>query len=96
MACRQETRHFLTASPRGPLGQAGLAGRSQASVCWGAGIIVSPRAFLRRDDTGSLLGSWGRGQGKDVREQSSDPRDLEFLLTLTSPPQDHEPVLSSS
>lgn len=36
MARRRETRHFVTASLRGPEGQAGLAGRSHTSLRGGA------------------------------------------------------------
>ena len=32
MACRRETRRFLTASPRGPEGQARLTGRRSTSL----------------------------------------------------------------
>jgi len=64
MACRRETRRFITASPRGPEGQAGLAGRSHTSMP----VAVWP----------DREASWGQkrwgpwwGAGTEVREGMS-------------------------
>lgn len=61
MACRRETRHFVTASLRAR--PAGLE-KSRLRAC---GDVVNPRGFLRLEETGFLMKSRGGGQGGDVR-----------------------------
>lgn len=65
MACRWETRHFITASLRGPEGQAGLAGRSRTLCVWECGQSQGlPRA--RRD--GVLGGEQRQRSGRGCQE----------------------------
>lgn len=56
MACRQETRHFVTASLRALWARQAGWQKSDLRAC---GSVASPRAFPGPEEIGSLVGSRG-------------------------------------
>lgn len=77
MACRRETRHFLTASPRGPEGQARLPGRRSTS-------LHSWKRSAPQRLPGVLGGEEGRTSGRGCQESTVMTGGFQPLPTLVS------------
>lgn len=91
MACRRETRRFLTASPRGPEGQARLTGRRSTSLhTWRWSAPQRLPGVLGREQ--------GQTSGRGCQESTAMTWGTSSLFPHLSPlfPRAPEPVLPSS
>lgn len=95
MACRQGTRHSVTASTRGPEGQAGPAEGSHTSMP--VAVWSDPEAS-QGQKRWHLGREQGQRSGRGCQEKRAVTLEASFLphICLSFPPKAHEPVLFSS